>query len=75
MTRKTIRRFFQSLTEKPKNRWEATMKMWDRTIWLGFAAVTWISSAVTNNMGTLLLLLWITAGGFIIYYFYLAKGR
>ena len=76
MTKREIRSFLREiLLEKPTKKWQATARVVDRGIWLGWAGLIWVTSAVTNNMGVLMLLIWIIVGVFIIYYYFVARGR
>lgn len=75
MTKNNIRVFFKKLLiDKPKEKWRAQVKVWDRAIVLGWGAILWISATATGNAGILLFLIFMAVLGLGIMY-YTARGR
>lgn len=73
--RRSFKEVFNFFFKEPKKHWQATVRLWDKGIVLGWSFLVWLSASVTNNMGTLLLLLWMGIGMFIIFYYFIAKGK
>lgn len=75
MKKSTIRAFFRRLLEKPRNRFDKVLGVWDRAIWLGWSGIITTVAFATNNVSTILFIIWFFIGGFIIFYFFFARGR
>ena len=76
MKKSDIRHFFkQLLLEKSKYRWQQTLRSVDQAIWLAWSIILAIVAFVTNNGGILLFIIWMVLGGFIVVYFFIAKGK
>lgn len=75
MTKYQIRKFIRGLLlDKPRKKWEATAKAWDRAIWLGWGAVVWATAMFTGNAGVILFLIFMVVLAIGLVYF-LSKGR